>query len=79
MLVVYFQSVFKMIGPRTLRDNDVSDTPEAMADELFHQLDKDGDQRISWEEFCECAPSNPNVLQLLQCGPPESDEPAARD
>ena len=64
-----------MIDPKTLHENEVSHSPEAMADDLFHQLDKDGDQLISKQEFCEGALKNPTVLRLLRCGPPNIDEP----
>ena len=64
-----------MIDPKTLHEKKVSQSPEAMADDLFHELDKDGDQRISRQEFCEGALQNPIVLRLLQCGPPKTEEP----
>ena len=64
-----------MIDPKTLHEKKVSHSPEAMADEHFHELDKDGDQRISRQEFCEGALKNPTVLRLLQCGPPNIEEP----
>lgn len=65
------KSVFRMIGPEQLRHNGVSKTAEALADELFTQLDKDGDQRLSWQEFYDGAMENPIVVKLLQCCPPD--------
>lgn len=64
-----------MIDPKTLHEKKVSDSPETMAADLFRELDKDGDQRISRQEFCEGALKNPTVLRLLQCGPPNTDKP----
>ena len=63
-----------MIGHKSLDANGITKTPEAMADELFKQLDKNNDGRISWEEFRDGAPKIPDVLALLQCGPPDDDD-----
>ncbi|XP_070194445.1 neurocalcin homolog isoform X2 [Littorina saxatilis] len=65
------RAVFKMMGVREITDNGETKTPEDLADEMFRQMDKDGDDRISWKEFRDGAKANPIVLRLLQCSPPD--------
>ena len=64
-----------MISHPSLYQDNTTETPESLADDLFRQLDKDGDQLISWPEFSDGAARNPTVLRLLQCGPPDSASP----
>ena len=44
-------------------------TPRELSDELFEQLDEDGDGKISREEFRVGATKDPIILQLLECNP----------
>ncbi|KAK7501531.1 hypothetical protein BaRGS_00007335, partial [Batillaria attramentaria] len=68
-----FQAVFRMIGP--MKPADITQSPEEMADEFFRELDRNGDDVISWQEFRDGADRYPMVLNMLQCGPPdEADE-----
>ncbi|XP_076462867.1 neurocalcin homolog isoform X2 [Babylonia areolata] len=87
------RAVFKMIGSRalrhttdvtvtadlSLRHNDVPITPETLAEELFRQMDRDRDRRVTWAEFRQGVLRDPTALQLLQCCPPGCDPQAADD
>ncbi|KAK7485311.1 hypothetical protein BaRGS_00023410 [Batillaria attramentaria] len=67
------RAVFRMIGP--MKPADITQSPEEMADEFFRELDRNGDDVISWQEFRDGADRYPMVLNMLQCGPPdEADE-----
>ncbi|KAL8586128.1 hypothetical protein ACOMHN_065091 [Nucella lapillus] len=66
------RAVFKMMGGPTLRHNDITVTPESMALDLFDNMDRDGDQRISWLMFRKGVMRDPTALRLLQCSPPEN-------
>jgi hypothetical protein len=57
----------------------VDKTPESLADDIFCQMDKDGDQRISWQEFYDGAPHNPIVVRLLQLTPLDYVEEESED
>ncbi|XP_076440899.1 hippocalcin-like protein 1 [Babylonia areolata] len=69
------QSVFRMMGPSLVGGE--AQSADSLAEEIFRQMDTDGDQRISWQEFHDGASKHPTVLQLLQCGPPAESEPLA--
>ncbi|XP_076463105.1 neurocalcin homolog isoform X2 [Babylonia areolata] len=83
------KAVFQMIGSQAHRHaiadvsatsnlslsyKGVTITPESLAEELFTEMDRDGNQRITWDEFCEGVVRNPTALQLLQCCPHGDDK-----
>lgn len=70
--VVLFQSVMKMLNPAlSSRDSGYAET---MANDLFGQLDRNRNSRISWDEFRDGAMRCSLVVDLLQCAPPGEDD-----
>lgn len=69
------RAVFKMIGPVVVQGK--TQDPDDMADDIFHQMDANGDKFISWEEFRDGAVKHPSAIELLQCSPLTERDPVA--
>ncbi|XP_025111550.1 neurocalcin-delta-like isoform X2 [Pomacea canaliculata] len=66
------RSVMKMLNPAlSSRDSGYAET---MANDLFGQLDRNRNSRISWDEFRDGAMRCSLVVDLLQCAPPGEDD-----
>ena len=49
----------------------ISKSPEEFADDLFDEVDANGDGDITFEEFCEAAEKNESLIDILMPAPDE--------
>ena len=69
MYLLCFKAMYKMLGEKATEEV-LTDglSAEERTDRIFEQMDKDGDQKISLEEFEKAAFEDPSLMQLMQIG-----------
>jgi len=58
-----------MVGGAAMPVPDGESAPEKLVYQIFSQMDKNSDGRLSLQEFVDGAMNDPTIVQVLQCGP----------